>query len=396
MKKINIIYDFLSELGGLERVLFFMGNKLSKEYDTTLLFSFIDDDFKKEILKTYGLTKNIKIIEIQNGGFKNQSWKLFLSLINPGKLLQHNADLMISNSFLCSVMCYKNKIKKGIPYIVFLQHPPNFLYPPQNLKGWANSFPRKCAVLLKILFGDYLKNKDKIAVRNADKIFVNSENIYKKAREIYGVESNIIYPPVSDSFKKIDDKDAKSFIKRFNIKNKFILTHGRIIPDKRVDFIIKAIKEIENLDLVISGTIGEKLKENLLSLANQNGLSERVKIIGKISEDELVGLYNLAEAFVISAPKEDFGLTPIEAMACGTPVIFWKDGGGPCETVTEGVSGISAKPYDIMDLSNKIRFALESNLKNKNRKEIIKSVSKFSEKEIGKKLLEEVQKLLPK
>lgn len=394
MSSINILYDFLSELGGLERVIFFMGNKLSEKHRTRLLFSFVDEDFEKEVSKIYPLSNQIKIIEMQNRGFKNQSWKLFLSLINPKKLFEYSGDLIISNSFLCSLMCHKNKIKKHTPYIVYLQHPPNFLYPSQNMKNWANSFPRKCAVILKIVLGSYLKRKDRIAVRNADRIFVNSKNIYNKAKKIYGVEATIIYPPVSKSFGEISEEKAKAQTKRLNLKRKFILTHGRIIPDKKVDFIIHAIKKIPEIDLIISGSIEEKYKRKLLELIRLNGLSDRVKITGKISEEELIGLYNLAEVFVISAQKEDFGLTPVEAMACGTPVVFWKDGGGPCETVVDGVSGISAKPYEIKDLAEKIRFVLDSDFKKKNRKRIVKSVSKFSEKEIGEKILKEVQDLI--
>jgi glycosyltransferase involved in cell wall biosynthesis len=50
---------------------------------------------------------------------------------------------------------------------------------------------------------------------------------------------------------------------------------------------------------------------------------------------------------------EDFGLGPVEAMACGTPVVVWDDGGGPCETTVTGFSGFRARPYDFEDFAEK-------------------------------------------
>ena len=92
----------------------------------------------------------------------------------------------------------------------------------------------------------------------------------------------------------------------------------------------------------------------------------------------------------MSAPKEDFGLTPIEAMSCGTPVIAWKDGAGPEETVINGVNGFFAKPYDINDMARKIEKVLDEKW---NKEKIRKSIEKFSEPKIKKEFLKAIDNL---
>jgi glycosyltransferase involved in cell wall biosynthesis len=56
---------------------------------------------------------------------------------------------------------------------------------------------------------------------------------------------------------------------------------------------------------------------------------------------------------------EDFGLGPVEAMACGTPAVVWDDGGGPCETTIDGLSGFKARPYDFEDFAEKTMKAFD-------------------------------------
>jgi len=383
MKKITIMYDFWKELGGLERVMAFQANKLLRENNVEMLFSYVSEKEKEKVAKELGLDKRAGISQI--GKFNSEFMQLMLSMLFPSRINNKKTDLIISHSFMCSRMAYTKKKHDGTKYIVMMHHPPNFLY-SRNIR-WANNIPRFFAYILGLIFGALLKRADKIAVKNADVVIVNSEYTRKRAREIYGIDPVVIYPPISKVFKPMDKTNAERITKRFRISGKFVLMHGRMIRDKRPDWAIEAFSKIKNedLNLLFSGTIEEE--KRIRALVNNLGLKERVKIIGRVSEEELVALYSSAECFIMPAPKEDFGLTSVEAMACGCPVVAWNDNAGPNETVVNGITGILAKPYDLDEMAKSIEYIIKSGLKQKNKAKIINSVRRFSEKDAGIRML---------
>jgi len=386
MKKITIMYDFWKELGGLERVMVFQANKLLKEYNVEMLFSYVSEKEKGKIAKELGLDKMAEISQI--GKINNEFVQLVLSTLFPSRINNKKTDLIISHSFMCSRMAYAKKKHDGTKYIVMMHHPPNFLY-SRNIK-WANNIPRFFAYLLGLIFGSLLKRADKSAVKNAAAVIVNSEYTRKRVRGIYGIDPVVVYPPISKVFKPMDKNNAERTIERFGISGKFVLMHGRMIRDKRPDWAIEAFSKIksENLNLVISGTIEEE--KRIRALVNNLGLKKRVKIIGRVSEEELVALYSSAECYIMPAPKEDFGLTSVEAMACGCPVVAWNDNAGPNETVVNGITGILAKPYEISSLAKSIEKCIN---KKWDKKKIVGSLRKFDSEKITKKLAEIVKKI---
>ena len=122
-------------------------------------------------------------------------------------------------------------------------------------------------------------------------------------------------------------------------------------------------------------------------------VEENVKFFGFKPLKELVELYSAADVYVYSVPKEDFGLCPVEAMACGTPAVVWNDGGGPCETVLDGKTGFKAEPYDIEDLAEKTLKAISYFDKEKTRKFLPEYVKMRFSKE---KHLEKLERIIMK
>ena len=151
------------------------------------------------------------------------------------------------------------------------------------------------------------------------------------------------------------------------------------------------MKYLPNKNLIVSGSIEKGYENKLKNLIKELKLEKRVRILGRISEEKLVKLYNEAKVFVLTAPHEDFGIVPIESMSCGTPVIAWNDGAGPTETLIDNINGFLAKPYDIKDLTDKIKKALNKKW-NKNR--IRKTTEKFSNKIQSKTFLKEIEKII--
>ena len=102
-------------------------------------------------------------------------------------------------------------------------------------------------------------------------------------------------------------------------------------------------------------------------------------------------MYNEAKVFVLTAPNEDFGIVPIEAMSCGTPTVAWKDGAGPAESIIENINGFLAKPYDTKDLSEKIKKAMN---KKWDRKKIKETADKFSNNTQSRIFIKEIKKVI--
>lgn len=388
MEKIKITYDFLKELGGLERVMFFQANNLSKYFNVELLFSYISDKERDLILRDLNLDKKVKISQI--GHIKNEIFQLLLSFINPWRINEQDAKLIVSHSFMCTQMAFRKKKKDSTPYVVMMHHPPQLLY-GRSIK-WVNNLPRLFAYILGITFGEFLKKMDKKAVRNAELVVANSNYTASRVKKIYERDPLVIYPAVSDEFYILEKIKAKRIIKKLGLEKKFLLLHGRMIKDKRPDWAIKAystyIKSGGEIDLVISGTIEEE--RSLRELISKLNVQRGVKILGRVSKEELVALYSSASCFLMSAPKEDFGLTPVEAMACGCPVVAWNDGAGPSETVIEYVNGLLAKPYSINDFASKIERVLQ---KKWDKNKVSKSILKFRENQISNELKTVVKSL---
>lgn len=387
-KKVTLIYDFLKELGGLERVIFFQANSLKKRYDVEIAFSYVSDFHKKIICKEFGLKNSIPIKKIHEGN--KEILNYMKSILFPSYIKNIKTSLIVSHSFMSSRLALIKKEKERVPYIVFLHHPPNFLYDRNKL--WVNNLPRLIAYLTGLIFFPIFRDLDIKTIKKADKVIVNSDYTRRRIEKIYSVKAEVIYPPISKNLRPVALKKAKKIIEKFEIRKDFILMHGRMIRDKRPDLGIRAFYKLnKEIDLIISGTIEEK--EKIIKLIHDLKLEKSVKILGRVSEEELGALYSLAKCFIMPSPKEDFGLTVVEAMRCGCPVIAWKDNAGPQEIIKDNINGMLAEPYKIEKLSEKIEESLK---KRWNKQEISDSVKQFSEQQIEKKFIKIVEEVLKK
>lgn len=213
-KKIVIGYDFLKEIGGLERVMFFQANKLNSKFDAELFFGYVDKKNIENVKKSLRLNKDIKIKHFQ--GINNEIYQLAKTLLNPKRMKNKKMDLMISHSFMFSRIALFNKKSRKTPYIIIINHPPNFLY-NSNLK-WANNIPRFFAYILGLFIGPWIRKKDIEAVRNADIVTANSKYTARRVTDIYGIKPEILYPVLSEEFKIIDNRSKDKYLKKFGIK----------------------------------------------------------------------------------------------------------------------------------------------------------------------------------
>lgn len=173
-----------------------------------------------------------------------------------------------------------------------------------GLKAWVAKW-----LLHKIRIWDYR------TAAGVDHFVANSRFIGRRIHKVYGRKSDVIYPPV--------DVNAFDFCEH---KQDYYMTASRLVPYKRMDLIVQAFAQMPDKKLVVIGDGPEMPKLRALVAPN-------VTLLGYQSFEALKRYMQQARAFVFAA-EEDFGITPVEAQACGTPVIAYGKGGSR-ETVVD-------------------------------------------------------------
>ena len=178
-------------------------------------------------------------------------------------------------------------------------------------------------------FKNYLRRADIKAAQRPDYIISNSKFVQDWIKKIYNRESVVIYPPV----------DLSQF--RLNIhKDDYYVAVGRIEPYKRFDIVVDAFNKTDKKLIVIGdGSQLEALKQKA---------QENITFTGFLNSREVYEYISRAKAF-IHAGVEDFGIAPIEAQACGTPVIAYGKG-GVLETIVENKHGLFFKEHNVLSL----------------------------------------------
>lgn len=333
-KKVAIITDWLTSCGGAEKVIF----SLTKLFPNATVYTSVISrekfpELNKTIIKTTWLQKLPRFIRN-----KHQ----FLLLFFPSafkKLDLSDFDLIISSSSSGFSKCIK-KSNKNQKHICYCHTPNRFLYHAKD--EYIKSFPlpwwTKWIRIFLPLILNYLEKIDQNSAKKVDYWISNSDFVGKRIKKFYKTNSTTIYPGVQTAV----------FSKLANIKNKkkYFLAVGRFIPYKKFDLLVKTFAN-NKLPLKLAG-IGPDLDKckNLAKKLNANNID----FLGFVKDEKLPKLYAEAQAFIFPA-EEDFGLTPIEAMSAGTPVVFYNKGGAR-ESV--GKLGISFEKQDAESLQKAI------------------------------------------
>lgn len=180
-------------------------------------------------------------------------------------------------------------------------------------------------------------------------------------------------------FRKIDDRAYVETVRRkYNLPRRFILNVGLIYPGKNIPNLLRALKRVreqEDVDLVIAGS-GRRLYKEDLRQVDELGLNAHVFLPGYVPHEDLVGFYNLAEAVVFPSFYESFPAIPLEAMACGCPVVTSPTGGTP---ESAGEAALYVPPTDDVSLTTAIlRLLREPELRSKLTQKGLQNVKRFS------------------
>jgi glycosyltransferase involved in cell wall biosynthesis len=314
MLKIAIVHDWLVTNAGAEKVL----NVICEIYPNADIFSlvdFLDDKDRQDILNgKYAKTSFIQNLPFAKKHFRNYL-PLFPKAIESFDLNEY--DLIISSSWAVAKGVKKNEKQIHICYC----HTP-VRYAWDLYDEYVSNLSGIKKVLVKWTL-KRLRRWDLSTVNRVDYFIANSQFVSERIKRIYTRTSIVIYPPVD--------------IDKFNLctnKEEFYITASRLVPYKKTKLIVEAFNEMSEKKLIVIG-YGEEYNE-IKKIAKKN-----VNVLGFCEDRSLIETMQRARAFVYAA-VEDFGIVPIEAMACGTPVIAL-DQGGTSETVIDRVNGIHFK-----------------------------------------------------
>jgi glycosyltransferase involved in cell wall biosynthesis len=195
------------------------------------------------------------------------------------------------------------------------------------------------------------------AINSSDRIITVSENTKNDLINKFKIPEDkirVIPLAANENFRKLDENETSKIKSKYNINFPFILYVGTLEPRKNIPNLLNAYYKLKkqgiNHKLVIAGGKGWKYKEIFETIEKLN-LQNEVIFTGYVPDEDLPGFYNAADLFVYPSLYEGFGLPPLEAMQCGTPVITSNTSSLP-EVV--GAAGITVNPYDVDELANKM------------------------------------------
>jgi glycosyltransferase involved in cell wall biosynthesis len=309
--KTAIIHDWFVTNAGAEKVLKEIV-ELYPDADIFSLVNFLSDKDRCEILKG----KFVKTSFIQNLPFARKYFRNYLPLFPKAieSLDVSRYELIISSSWAVAKGIKKNKNQI---HICYCHTPIRYAWDLYDEYILNLKQPKKFLVEKTL---KYIRKWDISTLDRVDYFVANSNFVKERIKRIYNRDAKVIYPPVDiDKFSLCTQKDD------------FYLTASRQVPYKKTRLIVEVFNDMPEQKLVVIGS-GEE-DEKIKKIAKSN-----VKILGYQPDDVLINYMQRAKAFVYAA-VEDFGIAPIEAMACGTPVIALNNG-GTAETVIRGVSGV--------------------------------------------------------
>lgn len=314
--RVAIVHEWLEKYAGSERVL----ERMISALPQADLYALVD--FLPVSQRGFIRNKEVKTSFIQKLPFAKKWFRTYLPLM-PLAIEQFdfsNYDLVVSSS---------HAVAKGVitgpdqTHICMCYSPMRYAWDLQQQYLENSKFSLLKKWIAKALM-HYLRIWDIRTAHSVDSYIAISKFIAKRIKKTYGRNSTIIFPPV-DVEKFQFSKDKKDYY----------LTVSRLVPYKKVDLIAQAFTEMPDKKLVIIGDGPARAKV-------QDSCGPNVQFLGERDDKEVVDYMRHAKAFIFAA-KEDFGIAPLEAQACGTPVIAFAAGGA-----LETVSGLdSLKPTGV-------------------------------------------------
>lgn len=312
--KVAIVHDWLTAMGGAEPTLLAIAELFP---DAPIYTSVYDAEtmtaFKNRDVRTTWLQKLPRFLRYKHTLFP------VLRAYAFRKIDMHDYDLIISSS---SAEAKAIKKRSGAVHICYCHTPTRYYW--SHYKEFKKEFSfGPLTFLMRPLipiFVRWMRRKDLEAAAGVDLWIANSTITKQRIQSYYHTQAQIVHPPV----------DTKKFITKNHPDRTGYIMWGRHVPYKRFDLAIKACNELKNpLTIIGDGPDTMRLKKMAGST---------IRFTGRVSDEELVHLAHSAQYFLFPN-EEDFGISAVEAMAAGLPIVAYRKGGA-LDIVEDGITGI--------------------------------------------------------
>jgi glycosyltransferase involved in cell wall biosynthesis len=320
--RVALVHDYLVQDGGAERVLACL-QRLFPDAPTYVLLH----DKKKEYPPFNN--GNIRTSFLSKLPFSTRYYQLYMPLmpraVEQLDLTDFEIVISSSSSFAKGVI-----VSPETTHICYCHTPTRFLW--QERFGYLHDAPLPW--LMRVFLPSLLhrlRTWDRLAAERPNQIVTNSKTSQTRIKHFYGRDATVIHPPVD--------------VDRIPLKGRsgsYWLAGGRLVKYKRFDLVVQAFTALD-VPLKIFG-VGPEMNRLKASAG------PKVEFLGHVSDEAKVDLYQNAIAFV-NPQIEDFGITAVEAMAAGKPVIAYNKGGAT-ETVLPGVTGEFFQQQTWQDIRN--------------------------------------------
>ncbi|MFA7653534.1 MAG: glycosyltransferase [Candidatus Magasanikbacteria bacterium] len=297
-KKIIILHDYFLYKGGGERLVISMAKNLGADIATAFIAKDAFDPrgqipgrvFELYREKTWSRMPGFRYLQTQ------------LSFLFKTKFLKNYDTVIYSGDCLIAALRATNA--KNIAY---MHTPPRHLFDCYQEKLSAYSWWKK---ILFIPFAAFNRWRFRALSRKMDKIITNSQNTQARIKKYLGLDSTVVYPPCTTlPFKNLGQGD-------------YFFSWARLYSIKRIDLIVRAFTQMPDKKLILAS--GGPELENIKKLAQGH---DNITIVGWINDDQLLDYLGHCLATVYIPVREDFGMSPVESMAGGKPVIASAEGG---------------------------------------------------------------------
>ncbi|GAB3526181.1 hypothetical protein GCM10027443_01070 [Pontibacter brevis] len=325
--KVAIVHEWFVDYSGSERVV----EQLLNIFPEADLFALIE--FMPEHLRQHIQHKKVSTSFIQKLPFAQKHYRNYLALM-PLAIEQLDVsayDLVLTSSHAVAkgVLTHSNQL-----HICYCHSPIRYAWDLYHQYIRETGLSKGLKGFIAKMMLHYVRMWDYTTANRVDYFVANSAYISRRIQKVYNKKATVIYPPVD--------------VERYTLateKGDFYLTASRLVPYKKIDLIVEAFSKQPDKKLIVIGEGPDCNKIKAKATAN-------ITILGYQPYEVLKSHLQQAKAFIFAA-EEDFGIVPVEAQACGTPVIAYGKGGA-CETVIHGRTGLLFEEQSVASLTEAI------------------------------------------